>query len=113
MRNNVKKYIIKKIEELYFHAKKQISIKYAYDKILDFHIIEISPSIIRKVNEFAKMENIFWEEFHNKFPLEDILISSPKPTNDMSNIIYEKKNLIIPEQISYPISKQTAPLVSE
>jgi hypothetical protein len=66
-----------------------VRLRYAYDKALDFHIVEISPSEIHEDNEFAELERTFRKEFRKNFPFEDILITSPKSINDTSNIIYE------------------------
>lgn len=67
-----------------------INIRYAYDEISDFHIIEISPESIRRgLEEYAKMESKLWSDFFELYPDEDILISEISSINNMSNILFE------------------------
>ena len=84
-----KEYLIKNLIK-WKSLFKGIQIKYAYDKNTDYHIIEISPEEIRRGSEeYAVEEMNLWESFFEKFSNEDILISSPSPCNDMSNILYQ------------------------
>lgn len=67
-----------------------IHIKYAFEEATCFHVIEVEPEEIHEGSEeFAIEETNLWESFFEKFPNEDILISSPSPCNDMSNLIHE------------------------
>lgn len=69
---------------------KGIKIRYAYDEITDFHIIEISPESIRRGSkEYIELENELSSDFYKSFPSEDILISGALKSNNMSNIIFE------------------------
>ncbi len=73
------KYIIEKIKELQLLPLNScIKIRYAYDKVTNFHIVEVSPETIRRGND-AYMD---WE-------YSVILISEPDECNDMSNIEYD------------------------
>ena len=70
----------------------QINIRYAYDEITNFHIIEISPEEIRRGDEkYMEMEYELWNNFRTMFPHEDILICEISDTNNMDNILFEKK----------------------
>lgn len=65
------------------------SIRYAYDEISGFHIVEVSPESIRTDNvDFADEESNLWMNFMELYPDADLLISEPSDVNDMSNIIY-------------------------
>lgn len=67
-----------------------IHIKYAYEEATCFHVIEVEPEEIHEGSEaFAIEETKLWESFFEMFPEEDILITSPSPCNDMSNLIHE------------------------
>lgn len=86
---NAKEYVIGKLKEV---AKtiNGISLKYAFDKITDFHIIEVSPESIRRGSEaYMKLESDLWAEFYSLYPNEDILISEVCESNDMANVIYD------------------------
>ena len=53
-----------------------------------------------------EMECNLWKDFHDFYPQEDILISEVDDTNDMSNLIYDKKpyrpnGFCFDERISY------------
>jgi hypothetical protein len=65
-----------------------VSLLYAFDESSNFHILEVSPSSIRRSNDtYIKYEAQMWKEFYDRFPGEDVLISEPHRTNDMSNVI--------------------------
>lgn len=82
-------YIISSLERL-SNLICGINIRYAYDDISEFHIIEISPESIRRGNgEYMKWERNMWKEFYESYPNEDILISEPDETNNMTNILFE------------------------
>lgn len=70
-----------------------ISLRYAYDEITEFHIIEVSPESIRGGDaSYVRMACDLWDSFHERFPDEDLLISDVDETNDMSNLLYENKS---------------------
>lgn len=85
------KYIIEKIKELQLLPLNScIKIRYAYDKVTKFHIVEVSPETIRRGNDaYMDWEYSVIKEFCDLFPEEDILISEPDECNDMSNIEYD------------------------
>lgn len=86
---NAKEYVIGKLKEV---SKKinGISLRYAFDEITDFHIIEVYPESIRRANEdYMKLESDLWTEFYSLYPNEDILISEVCESNDMTNVIYD------------------------
>ncbi len=85
---NATDYIIEKLKNV---AEKidGISLKYAYDKATDFHIVEIAPESIRRGNEeYIKMECDIYTEFRRLFPEENILLSEVCRTNDMRDILF-------------------------
>lgn len=70
----------------------EIGIRYAYDKKTSFHIIEVHPESVRRGdNIYMEFEYCLLQEFHSLFPAEDLLISEIDSTNDMSNLIFEKR----------------------
>lgn len=87
--NTSTKYILNVLKswEAKYHG---IHIRYAYEEATCFHVIEVEPKEIHEGSEdFAIDETNLWETFFEKFPNEDILITSPSPCNDMSNLIHE------------------------
>lgn len=72
------------------HNYSKLHIVYAYDKLTNFHIVEISPENIRRANNlYMDWEYNTIKEFTELFPNSDILISDIDKCNDMSNIIYK------------------------
>lgn len=70
-----------------------VNLKYAYDEITSFHIIEVAPEEIRRGNDsYMEMECDLWDDFHNHFPNEDILICAVDCTNNMQNLLYESQS---------------------
>ena len=68
-----------------------ISIKYAFEKSTGFHIVEVSPDLVRAGNEtYKKIAHQFRIDFHKEFPMEDIIISKVNDLHDMTNIIQLK-----------------------
>ena len=70
-------------------------VKYAFDKRLNAHIIQISPR-----EEFREHEVLIeWElDFMERFEAlygEDLILSEPHSFHDMTNLIYEK-SLVLP-----------------
>lgn len=67
-----------------------IGIKYAFDKITNFHIVEVIPESIRRGNEeYMEMEYNLCNEFYEKFTEEDLLISEPDEINNMNEVYFE------------------------
>lgn len=86
---NYKEFIIERIS-LIVKQVNDIHIRYAYDNITDYNIIEVSPESTRRGNEsYVELEADFWSDFYKSFPNENILISEADEFNDMSNIIFE------------------------
>ncbi|MDU0981191.1 MAG: hypothetical protein E7A68_19450 [Phocaeicola vulgatus] len=76
---------LKKLDNMF----KGISIKYAFDSMTDFHIIEISPeNIRRRDDEYIRWELDMWNDFFAMFPDEDLLISESCESNDMHNVLF-------------------------
>lgn len=86
-------FIISRLKELSSEFK-SISIKYAFDKTTEFHIIEITPEKIRReCDKYVEWEINMWNEFYKNFPEDDILISEPSSLNNMCNVLYEKTTI--------------------
>lgn len=69
----------------------KIGLRYAYDKITSFHIIEVYPEDIRRGNtSYMELEHDLWINFQKSYPNEDLLISEVDNINDMSNLVFEK-----------------------
>jgi predicted PolB exonuclease-like 3'-5' exonuclease len=69
-----------------------IKLKYAYDALVEYHIIEVSPEEIRRGNaDYKKAEIKLWNDFISHYPSEDLLICAPSQANDMSNVLFETK----------------------
>lgn len=67
-----------------------VSIKYAFEKSTGFHIVEVSPEAVRTENVvYKKLAHQFRVDFHEEFPMEDIIISKVSDLHDMDNVIYE------------------------
>lgn len=83
-----------------------INIRYAYDEISDFHIIEVSPESVRRgLEEYIKMESKLWSDFFELYPNEDILISEISSVNNMSNILFEVQSFTNMSVSSYKYKK--------
>jgi hypothetical protein len=83
-----------------------INIKYAYDNVTRFHVVEISPESIRRGDDaYMEMEAALWYDFHNSYPEEDILICDPDDINNMEMVIYEVTS------ISQPYKYEEQPLL--
>lgn len=65
-----------------------INLIYAYDKMLETHLVEVTPAEIEESEDFAKKALEFEHKFFLLFPEEDLLISEPRPFKNMENIIY-------------------------
>lgn len=85
-----------------------ISIRYAYDKSTNFHIVEVSPEQIRQNSSAYKNAELdLWLKFLADYPTENLLISEPSAINDMSNLLYSnmvydrKEKYLSPLNTSY------------
>lgn len=69
----------------------EIGLRYAFDKITFFHIIEVYPEKIRRGNpKYMEFEHNLWIDFQKYYPNEDLLISEVDNMNNMSNLAFEK-----------------------
>lgn len=86
---NVRDFITERIT-LIAGKIKGINIRYAFDNLTDFHIVEVSPEKVRRGNkDYVKLESNFWYDFAHLFPEYDLQITGIDELNDMSNLIFE------------------------
>lgn len=79
-----------------------ITLRYAYDKGTDFHIVEVSPESIRRGSpKYMEMEYKLWKEFSEFYPDEDLLIGETDDTNNMDNLLYERIRIESPRTYNY------------
>lgn len=79
------KKVLRKWNELF----EGINLKYAYDAVTEYHIVEVSPEEIRRGSaEYKKTEMRLWMEFMDQYPSESLLICAPSDANDMSNLLF-------------------------
>lgn len=83
-----KSHIIKYIESLKANFP-DIRVRYAFEDKTHYHVVEIEPEETFTSIEFTSNLLSFWEDFTEKYPTEDIVISEPTVLNDMSNLIFE------------------------
>ncbi len=70
-----------------------IHVRYAYDSVTEYHIVEVDPESIRRGNkEYKEAEMALWTSFMEAYPEADLLISEPSGTNDMSNCLFESES---------------------
>ena len=87
-----------------------IRVRYAYDVVSEYHIVEIEPESIRRGNEqYKRAEFTLWTAFMEKYPNADLLICEPSDTNDMTNCLFDssKLNFIVWEHLR---SESVAPV---
>lgn len=69
-----------------------IKIRYAYDAVTEYHIVEVEPEEIRRGNvDYKKAEMQLWMYFMEQYPAEYLLICAPSDANDMSNVLFETR----------------------
>lgn len=67
-----------------------IHVRYAYDSISEYHIVEVDPESIRRGNdEYKEAELALWTAFMEAYPEADLLISEPSKANNMANCLFE------------------------
>jgi predicted PolB exonuclease-like 3'-5' exonuclease len=87
-----KEFILKSIKSIVKEIP-GISIRYAFEKNTNFHIVEVEPEDIRRGdNQYMEMESRLWDDFFSNYPNEDLLISERDELNDMSNLICESSS---------------------
>lgn len=78
-----------------------IKLKYAYDAVTEYHIVEVKPEEIRRGSvDYKKVEMQLWMDFMEQYPDECLLICAPSDANDMTNVLFETKTAwtIIPQK---------------
>ncbi len=80
-------FIIKTLKEW---AKKfpDIKVRYKYEDDTQYHIVTVEPKNIYDSDIYTEAENKFCDLFMENFPDEDLLVSEPKYSLDMSNVLY-------------------------
>ena len=69
-----------------------IKLKYAYDAVTEYHIVEVKPEEIRRGRvDYKKAEMQLWIDFMEQYPNECLLICAPSNANDMTNVLFETK----------------------
>ena len=67
-----------------------VHVQYAMESSTEYHIVTIQPTdMLRDNKEFRKEVYKLWKTFEEAFPDSDILITEPKPSFDMSNILFD------------------------
>ena len=85
---NFLKEALKELEKLFIG----INLKYAYDTLTEYHIVEVKPEEIRRGNtDYKRVEIQLWTDFMEHYPNEDLLICAPSDANDMTNVLFETK----------------------
>lgn len=71
-----------------------INLKYAYDAVTEYHIVEVKPEDIRRgSSDYKKAEMQLWMDFMENYPDECLLICAPSDANDMTNLLYETQTV--------------------
>lgn len=82
------KNILRKWESLF----EGINLRYAYDAVTEYHIVEVKPEDIRRGNSnYKKAEMRLWLDFMEQYPDDYLLICAPSDANDMTNVQYETR----------------------
>lgn len=69
-----------------------IKIRYAYDAVTEYHIVEVEPENVRRGNvDYKQAEMDLWISFMDLYPEENLLITAPSDINEMSNEIYNSE----------------------
>lgn len=85
---------IKKTLKEWVSRFNEIKLRYAYDAVTEYHIVEVKPEEIRRGNlDYKKLEMKLWLDFMELFPDECLLISAPSDANDMTNLLFETKSV--------------------
>jgi hypothetical protein len=69
-----------------------IKLKYAYDVMTEYHIVEVEPEdILLENSDYKKTEFQLWMDFMENYPDEYLLICPPSDANDMTNVLFETR----------------------
>lgn len=83
---------LKKVLKEWVSLFEGIKLKYAYDAVTEYHIVEVKPEEIRRGSvDYKKAEMQLWMDFMEQYPDECLLICAPSETNDMTNVLFETK----------------------
>ena len=80
-----------------------IKLKYAYDAVTEYHIVEVEPENIRRGSvDYKKAEMQLWIDFMEQYPNECLLLCAPSEANDMTNVLFETESAwtILPKIVS-------------
>lgn len=67
-----------------------IHVRYAYDPITEYHIVEVDPESVRRGNEaYKEAEYALWTAFMEEYPESDLLICEPSKSNNMENCLFD------------------------
>lgn len=84
-------FIIKTLKE-WVSCFDGIELKYAYDAVTEYHIVEVKPEKIRRGDlDYKKVEMQLWLDFMELYPEDCLLICAPSDANDMTNVLFETK----------------------
>lgn len=85
---------LKKVLKEWVSLFEGIKLKYAYDAVTEYHIVEVKPEEIRRGSvDYKKAEMQLWMDFMEQYPDECLLICAPSEANDMSNVLFETKQV--------------------
>lgn len=71
-----------------------IKLKYAYDAVTEYHIVEVKPEEIRRGSvDYKRAEMQLWMDFMEQYPDECLLICAPSEANDMTNVLFETRQV--------------------
>lgn len=69
-----------------------IKLKYAYDAMTEYHIVEVEPEdILLGSSDYKKTEIQLWMDFMENYSDEYLLICTPSDANDMTNVLFETR----------------------
>ncbi|MDR0989554.1 MAG: hypothetical protein LBM06_08905 [Prevotellaceae bacterium] len=82
-------FIISRLKEM-ANEVENIRIRYSYDDIAGFHVIEVAPSSIRyDAHPYIEMEAALWKDFAKNYPNEEISIDEFDDLNDVNEMLYK------------------------
>lgn len=83
---------LKKVLKEWVSRFEGIKLKYAYDAVTEYHIVEVKPEEIRRGSTDYKMAEMqLWKDFMKQYPYECLLIGAPSEGNDMTNVLFESR----------------------
>ena len=71
-----------------------IKLKYGYEGVTEYHIVEVKPEEIRRGSvDYKRAEMQLWMDFMEQYPDECLLICAPSEANDMTNVLFETRQV--------------------